>query len=136
MKSNLKSCFSFVGIVFFVGFLFFLLTAGEARAMLIESAGFNPVTNKIEVTVVYDGGLKNHSFELQWDACEKAHEESNSMNSLYQVAARLVDVSGWDDPGTGVFREELEFELKDPSCRPARMTVISGLHSRVTFEIP
>jgi hypothetical protein len=131
-----KLSFSTIAFGFIVGILVTLFAAEDARAILIESARFNSAIDKIEMKVVYDGGFKDHSFTLQWDSCSKATPNLVAEGFLNQVAARLVDTTGFDDTGTQIFHTDLEFELDDPACRSALLTIISGLHSRVSVRIP
>lgn len=117
----------------FIGF--FGKTAGATQ---IEAAGFNSVTGKIEVQIVYEGGFKTHQFELQWDSCLLSPEggfEDFADPSFKQVAARLVD-SGWDDTGKNSFHRKLSFSMEDSSCRPAVLTLFSGKNSRARVLVP
>lgn len=98
-----------------------------AHATRITSAYYNPVSQTLNMEVVYSGGLKEHNFHLVWDDCKVIKGQK-------QIAARLID-SGWDDTGTEEIFSSMSFDLSNLDCKPSLLTVRSGRYSHITLEI-
>ncbi len=98
-----------------------------AQAAFIESAVYNGANQTLELSLVYQGGLKQHNFSLAWDLCK-------TINGVQQTAARLID-SGWDDRGSNEIRQTVSLDLSGNLCKPAELTIFSGKHSRATVWV-
>lgn len=98
-----------------------------AHSAALTGLHFDSTSQVLHVSVVYQGGLKNHQFHLEWDNCQE-------LNGEQYIAARLVD-SGWDDTGTTEITQELQFDLSSLNCKPAHLTIRSGRYSHGTVFI-
>jgi hypothetical protein len=108
-------------------FLAVFFSVSLAQAAFIQDVNYNSESQTLLVAVNFTAGLKPHSFYLNWDACQIVDETQ-------QIAARLID-TGWDDTGTENFSSVLSFDLSQLSCRPAMLTIRSGLHSHKSIWI-
>lgn len=110
--------------------LFIVCVSTIASALEVQKAAYNSATNKIELSVIYSGGLKPHSFAIQWDSC------LDSATGKTEVAGRLVDVLGWDDTGTELIQEKLEFAVSEIQCQPDMAVIHWGKNNRVVIAFP
>lgn len=108
-----------------MSFLATLLLSTLASASIIQNSAYNSQSQTLFLTVVFEGGLKEHNFELAWDSCQ-------TINGVQQTSARLLD-SGWDDTGAQTQTLDLQFDLSAVSCKPAELTVRFGRFGRTTL---
>lgn len=97
-------------------------------AAQILSAQYNQAQDSLRLELAYSGGEKQHQFSLLWDECQVAGDHN-------QIAARLIDAGG-DDTGDQEIFETIEISLSDLNCRPAWLTIRSGLFSHKTLWVP
>ena len=110
-----------------------LLVAGsiQAKASAILDLSFDQTNNSLNITIAFQGGLKDHQFDLLWEPCIPGVVEGGPEK---QTAARMID-TGWDDEGTEDQMRYLNFPLNDLSCMPAELTIFVD-KTRRTIEIP
>ena len=105
-----------------------LLPCG-AHADNFSSARYDPRTDELVLTMSYRGTNPNHTFQLQWGACQ-----SRGRNGR-QIAADLVD-NQWNDAERQDYRVTVRFKLTMVNCRPARVTLHTAPRFFYTLYIP
>ncbi|MGA7541266.1 MAG: hypothetical protein WBW93_21095 [Steroidobacteraceae bacterium] len=98
---------------------------------------YDPNSDQLIVTVLYDGTNPNHHFSIQWGPCRKI------VDQLHEPAHRVIEVDVLDDQGndaaTKSYTEVVKIPLAGLSCRPATVTLwtpggVSGIST--SLDIP
>jgi len=117
-----------------------LLLIAVAIAMMTDTAvvmaaNFGPVrydpnSDQLIVTMIYDGTNPNHHFSVEWGACRK----------LSQPTRQAIDASivsdQWNDAATQTFTVTVKVPLADLSCRPATVTLRTAPGFYTSLDIP
>jgi hypothetical protein len=123
---------------------FLLITVAVAMAtapagVMADSFGpvrYDPKSDQLIVTMIYDGTNPDHHFSIQWDPCRKLDHPGAP---AHQIAVSIIDDQG-NDATRKSYTKTISVPLAALSCRPARVTLvtepnISGL-GRTTLDIP
>jgi hypothetical protein len=123
---------------------FLLITVAVAMAtapagVMADSFGpvrYDPKSDQLIVTMIYDGTNPDHHFSIQWDPCRKLDQPGAP---AHQIAVSIIDDQG-NDATRKSYTKTISVPLAALSCRPARVTLvtepnISGL-GRTTLDIP
>jgi hypothetical protein len=95
---------------------------------------YDPKTDQIVVTVIYDGTNPNHHFSFKWGRCRKVRDH------LVGPAHKIIDVDIIDEQGNDAARKPYKEIVKVPlagvSCRPATVTLWTPPNSSVSIGVP
>ena len=111
------------------------MTTGAAlvRAASFGSVHYDPGSDQLIVTVIYDGTNSNHHFSIQWGPCRKLEQPD-------QPAHQTIDVNilddQWNDAATKTYTETVKVPLASLSCRPATVTLRTAPDFIASLEIP
>jgi hypothetical protein len=134
----------FAAMPTYLGYSFLLITVAVAMtttpaAVMADSLGpvrYDPKSDQLIVTMIYDGTNPDHHFSIQWDPCRKLDQPGAP---AHQIAVLIIDDQG-NDATRKSYTKTISVPLAGLSCRPARVTLvtepnISGLN-RTTLDIP
>jgi hypothetical protein len=99
--------------------------ASPAGAYEIEKMSYDPSIKTVYVSLVYEGGEKEHNFSSAFDECVKD-------TTPYQQAVRLID-SGWNDTGTTTLHQVVPVDLSTSDCLPAELTVFASQSHKTIY---
>jgi hypothetical protein len=108
----------------------YLLALSAAQAATFSSVQYDPNTNELVVTMVYDGTNPNHQFSVQWGTCRPLGDDGN-----HQIVANVLD-SQWDDTAQQPFTTTVRFSLAGVNCRPATITLRTAPRYEYTLQVP
>jgi len=107
--------------------------ATNAASVMAASFGpvrYDPNSDQLIVTMIYDGTNPNHHFSIEWGPCRK----------LDQPAHQTIDVSilddQWNDAATKTYTETVRVPLATLSCRPATVTLRTAPDFLTSLDIP
>jgi hypothetical protein len=113
-----------------------LVTAGlclpgtsVVRAATFSSAYYDPRTNELVVTMIYDGTNSDHQFSLQWGQCQPLGKAG------HQIVGEVLD-GQWNDAAERSFTKIVRFGLASLNCRPATVTLWTAPRYEYTLQIP
>jgi hypothetical protein len=108
----------------------YLLAISAAQGATFSSVHYDPNTNDLVVTMIYDGTNPNHQFSVQWGACRPLGHDGN-----HQIAADVLD-SKWDDAAQRQFTVTVRFSLAGVNCLPAAITLRTAPKYEYTLQVP
>lgn len=95
---------------------------------------YDPKSNQLIVTILYEGTNPNHHFSIRWGRCRKLGDQ------LHEPAHQIVEVGILDDQGDDAaiksYTKVVRVSLAGLSCRPARVTLWSPPHFTTSIDIP
>ena len=106
-----------------------LLGITTVRAASFSSASYDPQTNELVVTLIYDGTNPDHQFSVQWGQCHPLGDSS------HQIAGEVLD-SQWNDVAKHHYSKTVRFGLGSVNCRPATVTLRTAPRYEYTLQIP
>jgi hypothetical protein len=105
-------------------------------ALMAASFGpvrYDPSTDELVVTMIYDGTNPDHHFSLEWGPCRKVDQKD-------QQAHQLIDLSilddQWNDAATKSYTKTVRVPLATLSCRPATVTLRTAPDFYESVNIP
>ena len=117
----------------------FLLIAVAIAMMtdtaVVMAANFGPVrydpsSDQLIVTMIYDGTNPNHHFSVQWGPCR----------TLTQPTRQTIDASivsdQWNDAATKTYTKTVRVPLGTLSCRPATVTLRTAPDFYESLDVP
>jgi hypothetical protein len=115
--------------------------ATAATAVMADYFGpvrYDPNSDQLIVTMIYDGTNPDHHFSIYWDPCRKLDQPGAP---AHQIAVSIVDNQG-SDLAKKSYTKTIRVPLAALSCRPARVTLLTApkppLNSlgSITLDIP
>src|SRR5215831_10831990 len=104
--------------------------AASAMAASFGPVRYDPNSDQLIVTMIYDGTNPNHHFSVEWGPCRE----------LDQPARQTIDVSilddQWNDAATKTYTETVRVPLATLSCRPATVTLRTAPDFLTSLDIP
>jgi hypothetical protein len=95
---------------------------------------YDPKSDQLIVTVMYDGTNPNHHFSIQWGRCR------DLVDQLHEPAHKIIDVGILDDQGNDAAMKShtkiVRVPLAGLSCRPATVTLWAPPNSSTSIDIP
>jgi hypothetical protein len=118
--------------------LLWLILAAAATFFSLQGKADNFVqvrydrqTDRLIVTMVYEGTNPNHHFSLKWGECQ-----ANQSGNLPGVTAEVLD-DQYDDVGEQEFTKTARFKLAGMPCqRPVSVTLRTAPRFFYTLTIP
>lgn len=106
-----------------------LLYVAPAAAISVTALAYDAGKDQLVLTVVYRGTNPDHQFKVQWDACTKLDDER------MQILGLLVD-SQPNDLARQDFSKPMRIDLRDFSCRPAKVTIRTSAGFFTSVDVP
>jgi hypothetical protein len=112
-----------------------MLAIGTAAVVAASfgSVHYDPSSDQLIVTMIYDGTNPDHHFSVQWGPCSK-------VDQLGQPAHQTIDVSilddQWNDAATKSYTKTVRVPLATLSCRPATVTLRTAPDFYASVDIP
>jgi hypothetical protein len=112
-----------------------LMATGAAlvRAASFGSVRYDPASDQLIVTMIYDGTNANHHFSIQWGTCRKLEQAD-------QPAHQTIDVNilddQWNDDASKTYTQTVKVPLATLSCRPATVTLRTAPDFIASLDIP
>jgi hypothetical protein len=102
---------------------------------VVMAASFGPVrydpnSDQLIVTMIYDGTNPNHHFSIQWGPCRKLDQPPRQT-----IDASILD-DQWNDAATKTYTETVRVPLATLSCRPATVTLRSPPDFYTSLDVP
>lgn len=111
--------------------------ATHAAVVMADTFGpvhYDPKSDQIIVTVIYDGTNPNHHFSIQWGRCRKLHDQ------LHGPARKIINVGILDEQGNDAAKKRytkiVTVPLSGLSCRPATVTLWTPPNQYTSIAIP
>jgi len=108
-----------------------LLPAASLRADTFSGAQYDPKSDELVVTIVYDGTTPDHQFSLHWGECQSVAGNA----SMRQIAVDVIDAQ-WQDVAKQSFTKTVRFSVAGLACRPAVVTLRTAPRYEITLKIP
>lgn len=106
--------------------------AALVKAASFGSVRYDPSSDQLIVTMIYDGTNANHHFSIQWGPCRKLDQP--------QPAHQTIDLSilddQWNDAAAKTYTETVKVPLATLSCRPATVTLRTAPDFIASLDIP
>ncbi|GFE83108.1 hypothetical protein GCM10011487_51080 [Steroidobacter agaridevorans] len=106
-----------------------LLYVAPAAAVSVTALTYDTGKDQLVLTIAYRGTNPDHEFKVQWDACKKLDDER------MQILGLLVDNQP-DDLARQEFTKPMRIDLRDFSCRPAKVTIRTSAGFFTSVDIP
>jgi hypothetical protein len=106
-----------------------LLYIAPAAAISVTALTYDPAKDQLVLTIAYRGTNPDHQFKVQWDECKSLDGER------MQILGLLVD-SQPDDLARAEFTKPLHIDLRDFSCRPAKVTIRTSAGFFTSVDVP
>jgi hypothetical protein len=120
------------------------ITMAPATAVRADAFGpvrYDPKSDQLIVTILYDGTNPDHHFSIQWEPCHKL-EQTRGQPEQPGLPPHYIALSIMDDQGNDAakksYRKTIRVPLAASSCRPARVTLVTSpvLYNDITIDIP
>jgi hypothetical protein len=106
-----------------------LLYLAPAWAISVTALTYDPSGDQLVMTIAYRGTNADHQFNVQWDKCTKLDAER------MQILGLLID-SQPNDLARQEFTKPLRIDLRNFSCRPAKVTIRTSAGFFTSVDIP
>jgi hypothetical protein len=103
---------------------------GVVMAANFGAVRYDPNSDQLIVTMIYDGTNPNHHFSVQWGPCRKLDQPPRQA-----IDASILD-DQWNDAATKTYTETVRVPLATLSCRPATVTLRSPPDFYTSLDIP
>jgi hypothetical protein len=107
--------------------------ATAAAAVMAASFGpvrYDPNSDQLIVTMIYDGTNPDHHFSIQWGPCRKLDQPEHQT-----IGVSILD-DQWNDAATKTYTKTITVPLATLSCRPATVTLRTAPDFITTLYIP
>jgi hypothetical protein len=108
-------------------------------AVAVMAEDFGPVrydskSNRLIVTVFYDGTNPNHHFSIHWGRCR------TRVDQFHEPPRKIIEVDIIDDSGNDAavksYTKVVRVPLAGLSCRPATVTLWTQPGTTTSIDIP
>lgn len=108
-----------------------LFYGAPAAAITVNGLSYDAEKDQLVMTIAYRGTNADHKFSVQWTECRRLDDERS------QILGVLLD-SQANDLARENFTKSFKVDLRDFSCRPARVTIrtSAGFFSSVDVPAP
>jgi hypothetical protein len=107
------------------------LLSANAQADNFGRIGYDKLSDRLIVTMIYRGSNPNHNFSLKWGECQ-----ANQSGSLPGVAVEVLD-DQFGDVEQQDYRKTVRFSLAGMPCpRPVALTLRTAPRFFTTLTIP
>jgi hypothetical protein len=123
-RLNVVRAFSLIAVA--------VVMAGASTAAMADWFGpvrYDPNSDQLIITLMYDGTNPDHHLSVQWGLCRKLEQPravgpdgSPLKQPAQQLELRILDDQG-NDAAKKTYTKTLQVPLAAVSCRPARVTL-------------
>jgi hypothetical protein len=106
-----------------------LLYLAPAWAISVTALTYDPSGDQLVMTIAYRGTNADHQFNVQWDKCTRLDDER------MQILGLLID-SQPNDLARQEFTKPMRIDLRNFSCRPAKVTIRTSAGFFTSVDIP
>ena len=106
-----------------------VLYMAPAAAITVTALTYDSGKDQLVLNIAYRGTNPDHQFKVQWDTCSRLDEER------MQILGLLIDNQP-NDLARQEFSKPMRIDLKDSSCRPAKVTIRTSAGFFATVDIP
>ena len=120
-------------------FLLFAVTVAivtDTAATMADTFGpvrYDPNSDQLIVTMIYDGTNPDHHFSVQWGRCRKANQSDQPAQQT--IVASILD-DQWNDAAASTYTTTVKVPLATLSCRPATVTLRTAPDFYTSVDIP
>lgn len=107
-----------------------LQVGAAAAAANFLDARYDQNEDDLVVTLAYRGTNPNHTFTIEWGACNQ-----DGVAGSHEISARVLD-SQWNDLARQSFTKTVRFDLRNLRCRPALVTLFTAAQFRISVRVP
>jgi len=105
-----------------------------AMADAFGSAHYDPKSDQLIVTMLYEGTNPSHHFSIQWGPCRKMFTQ------LHEPPHKVIEVEIVDDQGndaaTKSYTKVVRVPLAGMSCRPSSVVLRTQPNITISLDIP
>jgi hypothetical protein len=94
---------------------------------------YDPSSDQLIVTMIYDGTNPDHHFSIQWGHCRKTNQSDQPAHQT--IVASILD-DQWNDAATSTYTTTVKVPLATLSCRPATVTLKTAPDFYTSVDIP
>jgi hypothetical protein len=106
-----------------------LLYLAPAWAISVTALTYDRSGDQLVMTIAYRGTNADHQFNVQWDKCTRLDDER------MQILGLLID-SQPNDLARQEFTKPMRIDLRNFSCRPAKVTIRTSAGFFTSVDIP
>lgn len=106
-----------------------LFYVAPAAAVTVTALTYDGGKDQLVLTIAYRGTHPDHEFKVQWAACTKLNAER------MQILGLLVDNQP-NDLARQEFTRPMRIDLRDFSCRPAKVTIRTSAGFFTSVDVP
>jgi hypothetical protein len=106
-----------------------LLYVAPAAAITVTALTYDGGKDQLVLAIAYRGTNPDHEFKVQWDACTQLNDDR------MQILGLLVD-SQPNDLARQEFTKPMRIDLRDFSCRPAKVTIRTSAGFFASVDVP
>ena len=110
-----------------------------ALADYFGAVRYDPKTDQLIVTVMYDGTNSHHHLSIQWGSCLKLYQPRAVgpdgrplVEPPHQIELDILDDQG-SDLAKKTYTKTITVPLADLSCRPARVTLLTEPYADMPY---
>jgi len=97
------------------------------------AVSYDPSSDQIIATMIYDGTNPDHHFSIQWGNCRKVDQPNHPAHQTIDVS--ILD-DQWNDAATKPYTKTVKVPLATLACRPATVTLRTAPDFYASLEIP
>ena len=118
-----------------IAFAFMMMTTTTVvMADAFGAVHYDPKSDQLIVTMIYDGTNPDHHFSIRWGRCRELHDQ------LQGPARKIINVGIVDEQGNDAavkrYTKIVRVSLAGLSCRPATVTLWTPPNQYTRIEIP
>src|SRR5690606_15603561 len=106
-----------------------LLYSETAPAITVDALRYDAANDQLVMVISYRGTNPDHEFSVQWDECKRLDDER------FQILGLLID-SQPDDLARQDFTTPFKIDLRNFTCRPARVTIRTSAGFFMSVDVP
>ena len=106
-----------------------LLYVATAAAIAVTTLTYDAPKDQLVMTIAYRGTNPDHQFRVQWDKCTRLDDER------MQILGLLIDDQP-NDHARQEFTKSMRIDLRDFTCRPAKVTIKTSAGFFTSVDVP
>jgi hypothetical protein len=106
-----------------------LCYAASAAAIAVLDLTYDAPKDQLVMTIAYRGTNPDHEFRVQWETCAKLDDER------MQILGVLIDDQP-NDHARQEFSKPLRIDMRNFSCRPAKVTIKTSAGFFTSVDVP
>ena len=110
-------------------FVLALFYGSPASAITVNGLRYDAAKDQLVMTIAYRGTNPDHEFSVQWAECKRLDDERSEILGL------LIDTQP-KDLARQNFTKSFKVDLRDFTCRPARVTIRTSAGFFTSVDVP